>query len=83
MSLPQLQNRLRVQTEWLWSYFTGQQLAIDSKERRPGVLFGGTEKRCSRERPQERSFAAMALFSRQPFLQKIYNFVELVDFNRC
>jgi len=24
MSLPQLQNRLRVQTEWLWSYFTGQ-----------------------------------------------------------
>src|SRR5229473_1075065 len=24
MSLPQLQNRLRVQTQWLWSYFTGQ-----------------------------------------------------------
>jgi NADH dehydrogenase len=24
MALPQLQNRLRVQTEWLWSYFTGQ-----------------------------------------------------------
>jgi NADH:ubiquinone reductase (H+-translocating) len=24
MSLPQLQNRLRVQTEWFWSYFTGQ-----------------------------------------------------------
>jgi NADH dehydrogenase len=24
MSLPQLQNRRRVQTEWLWSYFTGQ-----------------------------------------------------------
>jgi NADH:ubiquinone reductase (H+-translocating) len=24
MSLPQLQNRLRVQTEWVWSYFTGQ-----------------------------------------------------------
>jgi NADH:ubiquinone reductase (H+-translocating) len=24
MSLPQLQNRLRMQTEWFWSYFTGQ-----------------------------------------------------------
>ena len=24
MSLPQLQNRFRVQTQWLWSYFTGQ-----------------------------------------------------------
>jgi NADH dehydrogenase len=24
MSLPQLQNRLRVQTEWFWSYFTAQ-----------------------------------------------------------
>jgi NADH dehydrogenase len=24
MSLPQLQNRLRVQTQWFWSYFTGQ-----------------------------------------------------------
>ena len=24
MSLPQLQNRRRVQTQWLWSYFTGQ-----------------------------------------------------------
>jgi NADH dehydrogenase len=24
MALPQLQNRLRVQTQWLWSYFTGQ-----------------------------------------------------------
>jgi len=24
MTLPQLQNRLRVQTQWLWSYFTGQ-----------------------------------------------------------
>ena len=23
-SLPQLQNRLRVQRQWLWSYFTGQ-----------------------------------------------------------
>ena len=23
-SLPQLQNRLRVQHQWLWSYFTGQ-----------------------------------------------------------
>jgi NADH dehydrogenase len=24
MALPQLQNRLRVQTQWFWSYFTGQ-----------------------------------------------------------
>ena len=24
MSLPQLQNRLRVQAQWFWSYFTGQ-----------------------------------------------------------
>jgi NADH:quinone reductase (non-electrogenic) len=24
MFLPQLQNRMRVQTQWLWSYFTGQ-----------------------------------------------------------
>jgi NADH:ubiquinone reductase (H+-translocating) len=24
MTLPQLQNRMRVQTQWLWSYFTGQ-----------------------------------------------------------
>jgi NADH dehydrogenase len=27
MSLPQLQNRLRVQTQWLWSYFSGQRSA--------------------------------------------------------
>jgi NADH:quinone reductase (non-electrogenic) len=24
MFLPQLQNRMRVQTQWLWRYFTGQ-----------------------------------------------------------
>ena len=24
LTLPQLQNRLRVQRQWLWSYFTGQ-----------------------------------------------------------
>jgi NADH dehydrogenase len=24
LSLPQLQNRLRVKRQWLWSYFTGQ-----------------------------------------------------------
>jgi NADH dehydrogenase len=24
LSLPQLQNRLRVQRQWVWSYFTGQ-----------------------------------------------------------
>jgi NADH:ubiquinone reductase (H+-translocating) len=27
MSLPQLQNRLRVQTQWFWSYYTGQRSA--------------------------------------------------------
>jgi NADH dehydrogenase len=27
MSLPQLQNRLRVQSQWLWSYFSGQRSA--------------------------------------------------------
>jgi NADH:ubiquinone reductase (H+-translocating) len=27
MTLPQLQNRLRVQRQWLWSYFTGQRSA--------------------------------------------------------
>jgi NADH dehydrogenase len=27
MSLPQLQNRMRVQTQWLWSYFSGQRSA--------------------------------------------------------
>ena len=27
LSLPQLQNRLRVQRQWLWSYFTGQRSA--------------------------------------------------------
>ncbi|MBV8684028.1 MAG: hypothetical protein JO111_14225, partial [Caulobacteraceae bacterium] len=27
MALPQLQNRLRVQRQWLWSYLTGQRAA--------------------------------------------------------
>jgi NADH dehydrogenase len=27
MSLPQLQNRFRVQNQWLWFYFTGQRSA--------------------------------------------------------
>jgi NADH dehydrogenase len=27
MSLPQLQNRMRVQSQWLWSYFSGQRSA--------------------------------------------------------
>jgi NADH:ubiquinone reductase (H+-translocating) len=27
MSLPQLQNRLRVQTQWFWSYYTGERSA--------------------------------------------------------
>ncbi len=28
LSLPQLQNRLRVQHQWLWSYFTGQRSSL-------------------------------------------------------
>src|SRR5215510_8704872 len=28
LSLPQLQNRLRVQRQWLWSYFTGQRSSL-------------------------------------------------------
>jgi NADH:ubiquinone reductase (H+-translocating) len=28
MSLPMLQNRLRVQTQWLWSYYTGQRSSL-------------------------------------------------------
>jgi NADH dehydrogenase len=38
MSLPQLQNRLRVQTQWFWSYFTGQRgsrLIPESPSRKP------------------------------------------------
>jgi NADH dehydrogenase len=34
MFLPQLQNRLRVQTQWAWSYLTGQRsarLIVESK----------------------------------------------------
>jgi len=37
LSLPQLQNRLRVQHQWLWSYFTGQRssrLIPETNERR-------------------------------------------------
>ena len=35
MSLPQLQNRLRVQRQWLWSYFTGQRSSRLIPERNP------------------------------------------------
>jgi NADH:ubiquinone reductase (H+-translocating) len=39
LSLPQLQNRLRVQRQWLWSYFTGQRSSrlIPEPPRTPGV----------------------------------------------
>ena len=38
LSLPQLQNRLRVQRQWLWSYFTGQRGSrlIPESPRMPG-----------------------------------------------
>ena len=37
--LPMLQNRLRVQPQWLWSYFTGQRSSrfIPESPRAPGV----------------------------------------------
>ena len=39
LSLPQLQNRLRVQRQWLWSYFTGQRGSrlIPELPRTPGA----------------------------------------------
>jgi len=39
LSLPQLQNRLRVQRQWLWSYFTGQRSSrlIPEPPRMPGA----------------------------------------------
>src|SRR5215471_9964344 len=39
LSLPQLQNRLRVQRQWLWSYFTGQRSSrlIPEPSRTPGA----------------------------------------------
>jgi NADH dehydrogenase len=39
LSLPQLQNRLRVQHQWLWSYFTGQRSSrlIPEPPRTPGA----------------------------------------------
>jgi NADH dehydrogenase len=39
LSLPQMQNRLRVQTQWMWSYFTGQRSSrlIPEPARTPGV----------------------------------------------
>jgi NADH dehydrogenase len=38
LTLPQLQNRLRVQRQWLWSYFTGQRSSrlIPEPLRTPG-----------------------------------------------
>lgn len=40
LSLPQLQNRLRVQRQWLWSYFTGQRSSrlIPEPSRAPNEL---------------------------------------------
>jgi len=42
LSLPQLQNRLRVQRQWLWSYFTGQRSSrlIPEPPRTPGADAG-------------------------------------------
>jgi NADH dehydrogenase len=39
LALPQLQNRLRVQRQWLWSYFTGQRSSrlIPETQRTPGA----------------------------------------------
>jgi NADH:quinone reductase (non-electrogenic) len=39
LSLPQVQNRLRVQRQWFWSYFTGQRSSrlIPEPPRTPGV----------------------------------------------
>ena len=39
LSLPQLQNRLRVQRQWLWTYFTGQRGSrlIPEPSRKPGA----------------------------------------------
>jgi hypothetical protein len=36
LSLPELQNRLRVQHQWLWSYFTGQRISRLIAEPPPG-----------------------------------------------
>jgi NADH:ubiquinone reductase (H+-translocating) len=42
LTLPQLQNRLRVQHQWLWSYFTGQRSSrlIPEPPRTPGADAG-------------------------------------------
>jgi NADH dehydrogenase len=37
LSLPQLQNRLRVQRQWLWSYFTGQRSSLLIPEPPPTI----------------------------------------------
>ena len=43
LSLPQLQNRLRVQRQWLWSYFTGQRSSrlIPETQQTPGETASG------------------------------------------
>jgi len=42
LSLPQLQNRLRVQRQWLWSYFTGQRSSrLIPEPPRTGISEGG------------------------------------------
>jgi len=39
LTLPQLQNRLRVQRQWLWSYFTGQRSSrLIPEPRTPGAV---------------------------------------------
>ena len=38
LALPQLQNRLRVQRQWLWSYFTGQRSSRLIPERPADVV---------------------------------------------
>ena len=45
LSLPQLQNRLRVQRQWLWSYFTGQRSSrlIPERSADTGPLSGSVE----------------------------------------
>ena len=39
LTLPQLQNRMRVQRQWLWSYFTGQRSSrlIPKPQKMPGA----------------------------------------------
>jgi NADH dehydrogenase len=47
LSLPQLQNRLRVQHQWVWSYFTGQRSSrlIPEPPRTPGAETSTAERK--------------------------------------